>query len=128
MGKKIAVTFVISVLSMITIAIIMLMIMLPQQKLSVETTEKKYQPINSSDYQYVQTKDITKEALVKQYIITDADLALFKKYNQYTPGNSDPFTPSSDLNAATNSNNQTTTNSNTTNSNNGVASPDNTNK
>ena len=111
MGKKIAVIFVISFLSISTLSIIVLMLMLPQQNIIPTTVENKYEQINPNEYKYVQTKDISKEALTKQYTISNTDLILFKKQNQYTTGNSDPFTPSTDL---TTTDNTQTTNTQTT--------------
>ena len=123
MAKKFILTFSISVLVLFSICIIMLMIMVPQQEASLNASVQNYDKINSNDYAFAQTKDISKDSLVKEYAITSADLLTFKKYNQYTTGNSDPFTPSTDLQTTTNNNNTTTTNNNTTNSNGGTSNP-----
>ncbi|MDD2376544.1 MAG: hypothetical protein PHD15_00745 [Clostridia bacterium] len=128
MIKKYILTFSISVLLFFSISIIMLMIMVPQQESSLTTSVQNYDVINSTDYQFVQTKDINEDFLVKEYTITTADLATFKKYNQYATGNSDPFTPSSDLADTSNNNTTTNTNNNTTNSNGGISNPSTTNK
>lgn len=128
MVKKYILTFSIAVLVLFSISIIMLMIMVPQEQASLAGSVQSYDKINSSDYKFDQTKQISKESLVKEYTISSADLLTFKKYNQYTVGNSDPFTPASDLQAATNGSNPTTTNNNTTNSNGGTSNPPATNK
>lgn len=123
MVKKYVITFSISVLILFSISIILLMIMIPQQDPTMTGTIQNYQKVNPTDYTFTQTKDITQQNLVKEYTITSADLGTFKKYNQYVSGNSDPFTPPSDLAAAAGNNNQNTTNTNTTNSNGGTANP-----
>lgn len=128
MVKKYIVTFSISVLILFSVCIIMLMIMVPQQQTAINGSIQDYEQVNTSDYTFVQTKDISKDALVKEYTIDDADLSSFKRYNQYKAGNSDPFTPASDLTNASNNNNQNNTNNNTNNSNGGVPNPPSTNK
>lgn len=102
--------------------------MIPQEQASLIGAVQKYENVNVNDYKFVQTKDISKESLVKEYTITDADLVTFKKYNQYKAGNSDPFTPASDLIDVSNNNNQNNANNNTTNSNGGISNPTSTNK
>jgi len=128
MVKKYILTFSISVLVLFSVCIILLMIMIPQQQVSIAGSVQNYEEINSSDYQFVQTKDISQDSLVKEYTITSADLLTFKKYNQYTTGNSDPFTPASELETTANNGGTTNTNTNTTNSNGGVPNPTSTNK
>ena len=128
MAKKFILTFSISVLVLFSICIIMLMIMIPQQDTSITASVENYDKINSSDYEFTQTKDISKDSLVKEYTISDDDLLTFEKYNQYKAGNSDPFTPAGDLESTTNNNNSTNTNNNTTNSNGGTSNPPTTSK
>lgn len=123
MVKKYVITFSISVLVMFSISIILLMIMVPQNQTSITASVEDYEKIDPADYEFVQTKDITKETLVKEYTITSSDLEDYEKYNKYVSGNSDPFTPSSDLDAVSDSNTQTQTESSTTNSNGGTANP-----
>jgi len=123
MVKKYVLTFSISVLVLFSVCIIMLMIMIPQQQASLASSVQKYDSIISSDYTFEPTKNISEESLVKEYKISSADLLTFKKYNQYTVGNSDPFTPTSELQTTANNNNPTTTNNNTTNSNGGTSNP-----
>lgn len=128
MVKKYILTFSISVLLLFSLCVIMLMIMVPQEQASLTGSVQNYEKVNITDYKFEQTKDISSESLIKEYTISDADLAAFKKYNQYQAGNSDPFTPTSDLTTATNNNNQNTANNNTTNSNGGTSNPVSTNK
>ena len=128
MAKKFILTFSISVLVLFSICIIMLMIMIPQQDATITASVENYDKINSSDYAFTQTKDISKDSLVKEYTISDADISTFVKYNQYKAGNSDPFTPATDLESTTNNNNSTNTNNNTTNSNGGTLNPPTTSK
>lgn len=128
MVKKYVITFSISVLVMFSISIILLMIMVPQNQTSITASVEDYEKIDPADYEFVQTKDITKETLVKEYTITSSDLEDYEKYNKYVSGNSDPFTPSSDLNTAVSTNNEAQTNESITNSNGGIKNPSATNK
>jgi len=98
--------------------------MIPQQQASLTGSVEKYDNIISSDYTFQQTKNISEQSLIKEYKITSADLLTFKKYNQLTTGNSDPFTPSSEVTTS----NPTDTTNNTTNSNGGTSNPPATNK
>lgn len=97
MIKKYVITFSISVLVLFSTSVILLMIMIPQEQTAVTGTTGKYEKVNTADYQFEQTKDITKETLMKEYTIDASDISTFKKYNQYKAGNSDPFTPQTDL-------------------------------
>lgn len=128
MVKKYVITFSISVLLLFSTSIILLMIMVPQQQTTVNASVEKYERVNTTDYQFVQTKNITKETLVREYTIDETDISSFKKFNQYKAGNSDPFTPTADLTNVSNNNNQNNTNNNTNNSNGGIQNPPSTNK
>lgn len=128
MVKKYVITFSISVLVFFSLCVIMLMIMLPQEQASIIGTVQNYEKVNTADYKFSQTKDISKESLTKEYTISSSDILSFQKYNQYKAGNSDPFTPDSDLTDATNNNNQNNANNNTSNSNGGISNPPSSNK
>ena len=157
MNKSNLLTLGISIVVLATVVVVALMILLPQQAVVLEASTVKYDALKKSDFKYEQTKDITREALVKEYSITSSQMEKFKKNNQYVSGNSDPFTPrsaesdkettssnsssSSNKNntTANNKNNNTTSNNNSntsssvttdkiTNSNGGVPNPPSTNK
>lgn len=112
MKKEYILTFSISTLVLVTICIIMLMIMLPQQVHIVEGNINEYKVISKSQYTFETTKDISSENLKKQYVVTNEDMTAFKNNNQYKAGNSDPFSPST----SSDSTNTNTTNNNTQNS------------
>jgi hypothetical protein len=124
MVKKYVLTFSISVLVLFSICIIMLMIMVPQQQASLTGSVEEYDNIINTDYSFQQTKNISEQSLVKEYKITSADILTFKKYNQLATGNSNPFTPTSEVITS----NPTDTTNNTTNSNGGTSNPPATNK
>lgn len=135
MSKSNWITFGISVVVLATIVVIALMILLPQQSVVLDASSIKYEGIKKSDYVYEQTKDITRDALVKEYTITSEQMDKFKDNKQYVSGNSDPFTPGgSSLNTTgtNNSNSNTSVSDNTTdkitNSNGGTPNPPSTNK
>ncbi|MNP55493.1 hypothetical protein D3C76_1501480 [compost metagenome] len=98
--------------------------MTPQQINVVDSNVKEYKGITKSEYTYQQTKNISKESLVQEYDISQDDILNFQKYNTYKPGNSDPFTPASDVGTT----NPDTSKDDTTNSNGGNANPDSSNK
>lgn len=112
MAKKYVITFSISVLVLVSVCLIMLMLMVPQKQESLTGSIPKYEQLNKNDYKYEKTKDISKESLVREYIVSDSDIITFKKYSQYKPGNSDPFTPKSDENNTPNNPEDETTNGN----------------
>ncbi len=125
MDKKYILTFSISGIVLMTIAIIMLMLLVPQQKTILESSVKEYSKVTKSNYTYSQTKDISEEALIQVYTITSEDLKTFEAKNLYVAGNADPFTPTEDMNQAIEEDNSQ---EETTNSNGGVANPESTNK
>ena len=126
MDKKYILTFSISFLVLATVVIIALMILLPQTTTIIESSLQKYDAINKSDYLYTKTKDISKEALIQQYTISDTEMTTFKNSNQYNPGNSDPFTPYGE--DVEDENDNTSTTDKITNSNGGTPNPPSTNK
>ncbi len=128
MVKKYVLTFSISVLILFSLCIILLMLMVPQQQTSLNGSLTEYEQINTQEYTFVPTKDISQESLIKEYRITATEISSFEKYNQYKAGNSNPFTPTSDITDSTNNNNQNNADNNTDNSNGGVSNPPSTNK
>lgn len=145
MNKSNWLTLGISAVVLVTIVVIALMILLPQQSTVLDASTIKYEAIKKSDYVYEQTKNITKDALVKEYTITSEQMDKFKDNHQYVTGNSDPFTPrntitNSDKNNTGNNSSSSTNNSGSntstsedtsqkiTNSNGGTPNPPSTNK
>ncbi|MCX8073983.1 MAG: hypothetical protein N2749_00140 [Clostridia bacterium] len=105
MNKKYIIVFSISVMLMTTLGIIMLMLMTPQQVSVVDIEDKTYTPITRSNYTYTQTKNITKDSLVKEYVINSEDMAYLERQNAYNPGNTNPFTPATEDTTGGNNNN-----------------------
>lgn len=128
MGKQAVITFSISVIAISTICVILLMLMIPQQSSNISGSVSNYEQINRSNYTFEKTKDISKDSLVRQYIITPDLLASFNKKNQYNPGNVNPFSTADEVNKSINNSNQNTATNNTTNSNGGISNPSSTNK
>lgn len=148
MSKNNYLTLGISAVVLIAVVVVLLMILLPQPSTLLEAAASKYEAIKKTEFTYQQTKDITREALVKEYGITSEQMDKFKRNNQYVSGNSDPFTPqatesteesgNSTTNKNNNSGNNSNSNSNTsiskdtvdkiTNSNGGQPNPPSTNK
>lgn len=127
MNKGNILTFAISLVVLITIIVVVLIFLLPQPSAVLEASMVKYETIKKSDYVYEQTKDLTRDALVKEYSITSEQMDKFKNNNQYVSGNSDPFTPAGshnddddDSTNSTNSDNRN--NTSTTNKNNSTSS------
>ena len=134
MKKEYMLTFAISFLSLISVAIILFMLMLPQQVQVLEGNINKYDSITRSKYTFSSTKDISSEALRKQYSINDEDMNTFRRNSQYIAGNSDPFTPSENSETSADNKNTSATNNEketeqrTTNSNDGKKNPASTGK
>lgn len=120
----------------ITVVVVALMILLPQQSVVLDASTVKYEAIKKSDFVYEQTKNITRDALIREYAITSEQMDSFKRKNYYVAGNSDPFTPSGASTSGPTSNNNSnskpsgsvSTTDKITNSNGGVANPPSTNK
>lgn len=148
MNKSFAVTFSISVIILAAASVIMLMLLLPKQLISLETSVENYTGVEKANYTYTKTKDISKEALLKEYKISSNDIINFKNTKGYIPGNSDPFARKEETNDGTstgtntsgNKNNSSGTNNSstsngaqeakdkTTNSNGGIENPPSTSK
>lgn len=129
MKKTYILTFAISLVVLITITVVSLMILLPQQSTVIDSSLSKYDAIKKSDYVYEKTKDITKDALVHEYTITSEEMDKFRNEQKYVSGNSDPFTPSN-INTNNNkggNNNTNNTNSGNNNTNNNYSSSTSTN-
>ena len=134
-NKNYFITFGVSLLVMIAIAVIVFMLMLPKQSSVTKGVIQDYQGISRSEYTFEATKAISSEPLKKQYSISADDMSGFKYNTQYKTGNTDPFSKSESSNSETSSNSITTTTTTTTsekqneatnkttNSNGGVANP-----
>lgn len=140
-NKNYFITFGVSLLVMIAIAVIVFMLMLPKQSAITKGVVQDYQSISKSEYTFEATKAISSEPLKKQYSISSDDMNSFKSNSQYKTGNNDPFAEvsssgssnSSGNNSGNNSGNsssntsstkeQQEANDKTTNSNGGVANP-----
>ena len=85
----------VSVLVMLTIAIIVFMLMLPKQSSAIKGTIKPYEQIQKTEYTFEATRDITSEPLKKQYAVSSEDMNGFKNASKYITGNTDPFAKSS---------------------------------
>ena len=124
MNKSYIITFGISILVFASLVLIALMLMTPQQKAVIEGNINKYDTITKSEFTFESTKDITLEALMKQYGISADEMAAFRARNQYNPGNSDPFTdPNAVLDEDIDGNTAQDANNKTTNSNGGTRNP-----
>lgn len=137
MKKEYIITFCISFLVLSTVVVISLMILVPQQTTVIKNTVDEYTSIKKSDYEFKQTNSLTFEELDKRYEITSDEMSIFKKNNQFVPGNSDPFSAPSTVTedvgtgknpTANEGQSNTSTTDKITNSNGGVANPESTTK
>ncbi|CCZ56650.1 unknown [Clostridium sp. CAG:1219] len=115
MNKSFAVTFSISVIILAAASVIMLMLLLPKQLISLETSVENYTGVEKANYTYTKTKDISKEALLKEYKISSNDIINFKNKKGYIPGNSDPFARKEETNDGTSTGTNTSGNKNNSN-------------
>ncbi len=97
MDKKYILTFSISVLVLSCVVLLCLTFLTPQQTVNINSSLKEYNGINKNDYAYTQTKDINVDNLVTEYTITNNEISKFKGNYQYVPGNTNPFSPASEL-------------------------------
>lgn len=97
MDKKYILTFSISVLVLSCVVLLCLTFLTPQQTVNINSSLKEYNGINKNDYVYTQTKDINVDNLVTEYTITNNEISKFKGNYQYVPGNTNPFSPASEL-------------------------------
>lgn len=82
--------FVTTAMLVIIFSMTLLFTMLPQG--SQMTQIDSYRDIEKEEYTFQKTKDISNEALARQYNITGEDIQKFKEENQYRFGNNiDPF-------------------------------------
>lgn len=133
MNKGNLLTLGISVVVLATVTVVLLLFLLPQPSILIEAGGVEYNAIKKTDYVYKQTKELTREALVKEYSISTDEMDKFKKNNQYVSGNSDPFTPigyeeeveGEDKNTTGNTSGNKNTNTNSTNKNNNTTNKNN---
>lgn len=99
MNKTYILTFCISLLTFFVVAVIALLLLIPQQGKVLNGTITKYDGIKKSEYTFEKTKDISKDALVNVHEITADDLDAFKENNQYRAEKDNPFSENTGLKA-----------------------------
>ena len=77
-NKNYFITFGVSLLVMIAIAVTIFMLMLPKQSAITKGVVQDYQSISKSEYTFEATKAISSEPLKKQYSISSDDMNSFK--------------------------------------------------
>lgn len=97
MNKTYILTFCISLLTFFVVAVIALLLLIPQQGKVLNGTTTKYDGITKSEYTFEKTKDISKDALVNVHEITADDLNTFKENNQYRAEKDNPFSENTGL-------------------------------
>lgn len=91
MSKNIWLICAAIVIVLISITLITLLILLPQENTSQGIVGKEYEKISKQEYIYTPTKGITEEALVEEYRVGAEALREGKVDKNYSPGNTDPF-------------------------------------
>lgn len=92
MSKNLWIICTAIVIVLISITLISLLILLPQENTTQGTAGKQYDRISKQEYIYTPTKGITESALVEEYKIGTEEVREGKADKNYTPGNTDPFT------------------------------------
>ena len=138
MNKSYVITFSVCFIVLLSVAVVLLMITLPENIGVLEGNTEEYDGISKDSYTYKSTKNITTEIIEKDYIVTGDQMTDYERNYLYLPGNSDPFSPkvNQDNSSSNSSGNQNSSNKDTqqeatdktTNSNGGVANPPSTNK
>ncbi len=117
MKKIYIITFSVSVIALCATAMITLMLMLPQSTGNIPLNMSEYTKVSRSEFTYEQTKNVSEEALHKEYDITAEQIQGFIDNKQYRTGNADPFTDKSSSSGNQTSNNNNNSNNNGTSSN-----------
>lgn len=92
MSKNLWLIYVATVIVLISVSLITLLIILPQENTTQGIAGKKYERINKQEYRYTPSKGITEEALVEEYKISTEAIREGQADKNYKPGNTDPFT------------------------------------
>ena len=79
------------VIVLITITLVALLILFPQETLSQGAAAEKYDKIDKNEYVYTPSKEITEDALIEEYKVDSEALREGKADKNYIPGNVDPF-------------------------------------
>lgn len=90
MGKNSVIMIVISVVVTVSLAVIGLLLLIPQTVPVSETTEE-YTGIKKSEYTYEPTKNIQEEPEIYQYVITTENVSEGKAAKTYVTGKTNPF-------------------------------------
>lgn len=93
MSKNLWVICTAVVIVLISITLIALLVLLPQETPTQGIAGKQYEKISKQEYIYMPTKGITEEALIEEYKIGAESVREGKAAKDYDPGNTDPFTP-----------------------------------
>ncbi len=80
------------VIVLISITLIFLLILLPQEDVTQGVERKEYDKISKEEYIYTPTKGITEEAMIEEYTVNSETVREGKSGKNYSPGNVDPFT------------------------------------
>lgn len=80
------------VIVLISITLIALLILLPQETATQGITGNQYESISKQEYIYTPTKGITEEALIEEYSVGTEAIREAQADKVYKPGNVDPFT------------------------------------
>lgn len=92
------------VIVLISITLIALLILLPQENTTQGLVGKEYEKISKQNYTYVPTKGITEETLIQEYNVDSETVKEGKSDKNYNPGNTDPFTAKTTTGETTNPN------------------------
>lgn len=126
--KYYLITLFISISLAVLTVISMLMINIPQLNSEVQLTVETYEGIIEEDYEFENDKNITDNVSTKEYIVTQTQIDTFESTTALDSGNANPFTPSADLEAESESNDDETTEDKTESSNDGVTNDSTTSK
>lgn len=97
MSKNTLIIIVSIVVVMFSIALVLLLILIPQVKPISSDLINKYEQINKLDYTYIPTKDDIDINLIQEYNVTEGKIISGIRNKNYLPGNDNPFSPPSDV-------------------------------
>lgn len=94
MGKKAWIVFSVVCVSIIAIALVLMLVLVPQSK-NAGIQTNAYESIAKQEYTFSGTK--TADKLKKEYNVTSNDVENGKNTDKYEEGNINPFTPKSEV-------------------------------
>lgn len=97
MSKNTTIILISCIAIIFVIALVLLLVFIPQIKPTTTGISNEYEKINKSDYTYDPLNKNMEAELTEEYSVTESEVNSGLKTRSYIPGNDNPFTPPKDL-------------------------------